>query len=63
MYGVLGKVSAVYEANGNDLLAVDHKGREVLVPIRDEFIVDFNKESKTILVNLPDGLLDIYLEP
>ena len=63
MYGVLGKVSAVYEANGNDLLAIDHKGREVLVPIQDEFIVDFDKESGTILVNLPDGLLDIYLAP
>jgi len=60
-YGKLGVIRTIYEANGNDLFAIEYKGREVLVPIRDEFIIEFDKKAKSILVNLPDGLLDIYL--
>ena len=63
IHGELGKIKTVYEANGNDLFAVDHKGTEILIPIRDEFIIDMNKKKRSILVHLPDGLLEIYLKP
>jgi 16S rRNA processing protein RimM len=59
--GHLGEVTSVYEANGNDLLAIDYNGNEVLVPVREEFIIDLDKKNKSIILNLPDGLLDIYL--
>jgi len=59
--GELGEVKTIYEANGNDLFAVDYKGKEVLIPIRDEFIIELNKQAREILLELPDGLLDIYL--
>ena len=63
IHGELGKVKTVYEANGNDLFVVDHSGTEILIPIRDEFIIDLNKKRRSILVHLPDGLLEIYLKP
>jgi 16S rRNA processing protein RimM len=61
VHGELGTVKTIYEANGNDLFAVDYEGKEVLVPIRDEFIVKLDKITGKILLNLPDGLIDIYL--
>jgi 16S rRNA processing protein RimM len=59
--GKLGEVKTIYEANGNDLFSVLYKGKEVLIPIRDEFVIELNKEAREILLELPDGLIDIYL--
>ena len=59
--GEIGKVKYIYEANGNDLFAIDYKNKEILVPINDEFIEKLNKKETTIFLNLPDGLLDVYL--
>ena len=59
--GEIGKVKHIYEANGNDLFAIDYKNKEILVPINDEFIEKLNKKDTTIFLNLPDGLLDVYL--
>jgi 16S rRNA processing protein RimM len=62
-HGDMGNVKTIYEANGNDMFAFEYKGKEVLVPIKDEFIIELNKKAKTILLNIPEGLLDIYLNP
>lgn len=61
MHGELGEIKTIYEANGNDLFAIEYKGKEVLIPIRDEFIIKLDKKSREILLQLPEGLLDIYL--
>ena len=59
--GEIGPVLTVYDAGPQDLLAIEHKSREVLVPINDETVKRVDKNKKQILVNIPDGLLDIYL--
>ena len=59
--GELGPVLTVYDAGPQDLLAIEHKNREVLVPINDETVKHVDKNKKEILVNIPDGLVDIYL--
>jgi 16S rRNA processing protein RimM len=58
----IGVVKSVYAAGPQDLLAVDHHGYEVLIPIIDEIVRDINREEKCISVHLPDGLLDLYTE-
>lgn len=59
--GEIGPVSTVYDAGPQDLLAIEHKGKEVLLPINDETVKKVDKNKKQIMVNIPDGLLDIYL--
>jgi 16S rRNA processing protein RimM len=59
--GEIGPVATVYDAGPQDLLAIEHKGKEVLVPINDETVKKVDKNKKQIFVNIPDGLLDIYL--
>lgn len=61
--GVLGAVLSVYEGTGQDLLAVDYKGDEVLIPITDQIVHKVNKQTKSIDVSLPEGLLDVYITP
>lgn len=59
---LIGKVAAVYESTGQDLLAVQVEDKEVLIPINDAIVVGINKLEKQLFVNLPDGLIEIYLE-
>jgi 16S rRNA processing protein RimM len=60
--GEIGKVKDIYEANGNDLFAIDYKNKEILVPVRDEFIQKLDKNGSTVFLDLPEGLLDVYLK-
>lgn len=59
---VIGVVKDVLEAGGQDLLAVIHpSGKEILVPLTDELINSLNKEEKELVMEIPEGLLDVYL--
>ena len=35
--------------------------KEVLIPINGETLEKMDKKNKTVFVNLPDGLLELYL--
>ncbi|MEQ9439713.1 MAG: ribosome maturation factor RimM [Cyclobacteriaceae bacterium] len=57
--GALGTVKDVYAGSGQDLLAMEYQGQEVLIPINDEIVPRVDKPEQTVHVNLPDGLLDL----
>ena len=61
--GELGTVENFYELPQQDMLAMRYQGQEVLIPVVDELVSHADKEKKQIYVNLPDGLLDVYLKP
>ncbi|WP_201981412.1 ribosome maturation factor RimM [Hymenobacter rubidus] len=61
--GQLGTVENFYELPQQDMLAMRYQGQEVLIPVVDELVTHANQEKKEIYVNLPDGLLDVYLKP
>jgi len=61
-HGELGKVVKVQEAPAQDLLVVDCKGKEVLVPITDDSILKLDRENKILEVETPFGLIDMYME-
>jgi 16S rRNA processing protein RimM len=60
--GPVGPVQQVYHFASQDLLGVKHGDKEVLIPVADEIISKVDKKNKELHVELPDGLLDIYLE-
>ena len=45
----------------SEMLAFDYEGKEILVPIKDEIITEFERTEKRIKTKLPEGLLDVYL--
>lgn len=57
--GPLGPLLEVDETPAQILITIDYKGREVLIPLVDEFIIELNKRKKTLLLDLPEGLLDL----
>jgi 16S rRNA processing protein RimM len=61
--GPLGIVENFYELPQQDMLAMRYQGQEVLVPVVDELVSHADHAKKEIYVNLPDGLLDVYLKP
>ena len=60
--GDIGVVKDVYTSPNQDLLAIDHQSKEILVPINDEIIGSVDHDNKQLHVTLPEGLLDVYLE-
>jgi 16S rRNA processing protein RimM len=61
--GKLGTVEAFYELPEQDLLAMRYQGQEVLIPVVDELVQHADEDSRELYVTLPEGLLDIYLNP
>lgn len=62
VHGELGEVKQIYDLVTQDLIGVDYKGKEILVPLQDGVVLKVDKAEKKVFCHLPDGLLEIYLE-
>ncbi|HLW20899.1 MAG TPA: ribosome maturation factor RimM [Cyclobacteriaceae bacterium] len=62
LHGELGDVKHIYDLQTQDLIGLEYKGREILIPIKDEIILKVDKAEKKVFCQLPNGLLEIYLE-
>lgn len=56
---LIGQVEDVIEYPMQTLLLLHFENNEVLIPFTDGIVINVNTNEKTILVNLPEGLLDI----
>lgn len=57
--GELGQVKTFEHHPGNDLLVIQYNQKECLIPFVPELIVSIDFESQVIVMNLPEGLLDL----
>jgi len=56
----VGTVSGIVETGGADLLAVRRSGRdEALIPFVDDICLDVDLANKRIVIDPPEGLLDL----
>jgi 16S rRNA processing protein RimM len=55
----LGTVSEVIHAPGSDLLALQHEGREHLVPFVRQIVPEVDLSAGTVTIVAPDGLFDL----
>lgn len=60
--GELGIITAVDEYPQQIIATLNYKGNEVLFPLNEEIIQSIDVVKETVLINLPEGLLDIYLQ-
>jgi len=56
---LIGVVEEIVKLPGQDLLSVNNGGKEVLIPMVKQIIVSIDVQTKTIVVNPPEGLLDV----
>jgi len=56
----IGKVRSVLRTGGTEILAIaDENGKESLIPLVDSIVVEIDAAAKTIVVDPPEGLLDL----
>ena len=61
-YGKVGKIKGINDSTAQALFEIDRDGIEILIPMNDHFIKKVDKKNKTIHVETPEGLIDLYLE-
>jgi 16S rRNA processing protein RimM len=61
-FGDLGPISAVLEYPNQAVLQVFVDGKEVLIPISNEIIINVDRTKNIMTVAAPEGLLDVYLK-
>jgi 16S rRNA processing protein RimM len=59
--GNTGIVGKIIEMPQQFLLSIDFNGKEILVPIVDEIVKDIDHKAKTIHIEAPEGLIELYL--
>jgi 16S rRNA processing protein RimM len=57
----LGTILEVIEQPHQLLCKIEVKGKEALIPLHEETILKVDNKKKQVVVELPEGLLDIYL--
>ncbi|MCL8007208.1 ribosome maturation factor RimM [Gelidibacter japonicus] len=60
-FGKVGIVKAVNDSTAQALFEIDRDGIEILIPMNDAFIKKVDKKKKLIIVDTPEGLIDLYL--
>jgi 16S rRNA processing protein RimM len=60
-FGEVGVIKSVNDTTAQALFEIDRDGIEILIPMNDEFIVKVDKSNKEIIVETPEGLIDLYL--
>ncbi|MEH1006250.1 ribosome maturation factor RimM [Winogradskyella sp. ECml5-4] len=61
-FGDVGILKGINDSTAQALFEIDREGVEILIPMNDEFIGKVDRKHKTIEVNTPEGLIDLYLE-
>ena len=60
-FGPLGAITGVNDSTAQHLFVIDHNGKEVLIPVNDDIIKKVDRKTKSILLEAPEGLIELYL--
>lgn len=59
--GNIGKIVSINDSAAQPLFEIEKDGIEILIPMIDDFIIEVNRNNKSITLNTPEGLVDLYL--
>ena len=59
-HGTIGKVLDELAYPSQDMLLVEYKNKEILIPLHKDLVLDIDDNTQKILFDLPDGFLDIF---
>ncbi|HRG18510.1 MAG TPA: ribosome maturation factor RimM [Flavobacterium lutivivi] len=59
--GNIGKIVSINDSTSQPLFEILFNEKEILIPMIDHFIVEVNRKDKKIILNTPEGLVDLYL--
>lgn len=58
--GVFGKIVSINDTSAQPLFEVVNGNVEILVPMIDQFLVKIDRENKKVIMDLPEGLVEMY---
>ena len=59
--GYIGDIVSINDTTAQPLFEILLDDKEILVPMIDDFIVEVNRAERKIILNTPEGLVDLYL--
>lgn len=59
--GVFGIIEGVNDSTAQPLFEVKNGEVEILIPIIDNFLVKIDRDNKKVVMDLPEGLIEMYL--
>lgn len=59
--GEIGLIKNVNDSGVQALFEIDFDGKQILIPVVDDWILEVNKNEEFIRIETPDGLIDLYL--
>ena len=59
--GIIGKIVSINDTSAQPLFEVIYGDVEILVPMIDQFLVKIDRENKKVIMDLPEGLVEMYL--
>ena len=59
--GVFGIIQSVNDTTAQPLFEVLNGTVEILVPMIDKFLVKIDRENRKVVMDLPEGLVEMYL--
>ena len=60
-HGEIGEITYINDQTPQHLFVVESSGKEILIPINDDFILDLDRINKIVNLKIPEGLLKIYM--
>ncbi len=60
-FGEVGKIIGINEKTAQPLFEVDREGIDIFIPMIDNFIKKIDRENNKVIVETPEGLIDLYL--
>ena len=61
IYGTVGTLTGINDTTSQALFEIEKDGKQILIPMNDQFLVKVDKKNKKIFVKTPEGLIDLYL--
>ena len=59
--GIFGKIVSINDSTAQPLFEVVNGEVEILIPMIDQFLVKIDRENKKVIMDLPEGLIEMYL--
>ena len=59
--GIVGEIQSINDTTAQPLFEVLNDGIEILIPMIDHFLVKIDRENKKVIMDLPEGLIEMYL--
>ena len=60
-YGRVGVITHVNDQSSQPIFEIEHEGQQILIPLHDDFLKEVNRKDKRIIVEAPEGLIELYL--